>query len=180
MENNKISVKTDLSVIDYVAMVNAIVSEYFDEDGTYTPHIGRINAMRLFYNDCVVESKFDIEHNITKALEMEVLIEDDEFITAFNEALKGDGVSRLDFAGAYADAIDIVNTRKGSLGNVADILRNALIQIVDKISPVFSEDNFEKLSQMVNEISKGNFNSDKFVEAYIKSQRIKDISEKKV
>ena len=64
MKETKFSVKTELNVIDYVSMVNAIVSEYFDEDGTYTPHIGKMNAMRLFYNNCVTDSKYDIEHNV--------------------------------------------------------------------------------------------------------------------
>lgn len=178
MDNTNILVKSNFGVVDYVSIVNAIASEFFDEDGTYTPHIGRMNAMRVFYNKCVVESKFDIEHNIVDALEMEVLVEDAEFIAAFNEAIKGDGMVRLDFANAYADAMDIVNTKKNSFGNVVDILRSAIVGIADKINPIFSGDNFEKLTQMVDQISKGDFSAGAIAEAYGNSKRIKEISDK--
>ena len=45
-------IKKDFSVVDYVSLVNGIVGEFFDsETGDYQPHIGRLNVMRLFYNE---------------------------------------------------------------------------------------------------------------------------------
>lgn len=179
MENTNISVKSNLNIIEYITIVNAIVSEFFDEEGNYVPYMGKLNAMRLFYNNCVTESKFDIEHNITDALQMATLVEDEDFIIAYNNAIKKDGNECLNFANAYSDAMDIVNTRKGSFDNFIEKLQNALIKIVDKISPTFSEENLLKLSQIADEVSKGNFSADAIVEAYGKSQRIKEISAKK-
>lgn len=101
-------IKKDFSVVDYVSLVNGIVGEFFDsETGDYQPHIGRLNVMRLFYNECVVESKFDLPHDFEDALMMDVLVEDEEFINEFNTAIKGDGKMRLDFANAYAEAMEM-------------------------------------------------------------------------
>ena len=103
MEQNKnMVIDVKLSIVDFVSTVNDIVLEYFDADGAYTPHIGLLNAMRVFYNECVKESKFDgdIPHNVADALEMEAIVADEQFIQCFNEALKTDEYS-LTFATAY-------------------------------------------------------------------------------
>lgn len=82
------TVKTELGIIGYVSMVDEIVLEYFNADGEYQPHIGMLNAMRLFYNECVKESKFDeqLAHDNIDAMEMEALVADQEFIEAYNRA----------------------------------------------------------------------------------------------
>ncbi|MCD7891640.1 MAG: hypothetical protein LUG26_07845 [Ruminococcus sp.] len=87
------TVNTKLSLFDYLAMVENIASEFIDEkSGVYQPHIGQLNAMRLFYNFCVTESKFDdkYEHNIVDAEDMEEIVADEEFIEAFNNAIRPD------------------------------------------------------------------------------------------
>ena len=87
MRKQKIVVNTELSMIDYLVMVNDMVLEYFNEDGEYQPHIGMLNVMRLFYNHCVIESKFDTPHDIIDAMDMEIIVEDDDFLNAFNDAI---------------------------------------------------------------------------------------------
>ena len=59
-----IKVKENFEIVDFATMVDSIVAEYFDAEGNYTPHIGMLNAMRVFYNECVTESKFDIQQII--------------------------------------------------------------------------------------------------------------------
>lgn len=174
MENTMV-IKKDFSVVDYVSLVNAIVSEFFDADGEYVPHIGRMNAMRLFYNECVVESKFDLPHDFEDALMMDVLVEDEEFIRAFNEAVKGDGMIRLDFSNAYAEALEIVNAKKDSLTGV---LKDAINGFMQKMSPILSGDAIAKFTEIADNISKGNISAESFIDAYGKSQRIKDIASK--
>ena len=126
-------IRNNFEIVEYVEIVNAIVAEFFNDEGDYTPHIGKLNAMRVFYNDCVKESKFDLSHDISEALELTPLVEDDEFIQEYNKALKGDGTVRLDFANAYADAMQIVNTRKDSINGGVDRLKFALEEIINKI-----------------------------------------------
>lgn len=159
-------IKKDFSVIDYVSLVNGIADEFFDVNGEYQPHLGRLNVMRLFYNECVAESKFDLPHDFNDALMLEPLIQDEEFIAEFNKALKGDGSVRLDFANAYAEAMEIVNVRKGSFGNAVDVIKGAISNIVDMINPVLGTDNIEKFKQIADSFTSGNLSADAIVEAF--------------
>lgn len=160
-------IKSNLNVIDYVSLVNGIISEFFDsETGEYTPHIGRLNAMRLFYNDCVIESKFDLPHDFKDALKMDVLVEDEEFINEFNRAVKGDGTIRLDFANAYEDALEAVNAKKNSFGNAVNIIRKALEKVSESISSVVTDESLEKLTKISESVDLGNLSLDSFVKAY--------------
>ena len=172
-------IKKDFSVVDYVSLVNGIVGELFDsETGDYQPHIGRLNVMRLFYNECVVESKFDLPHDFEDALMMDVFVEDEEFINEFNTAIKGDGKMRLDFANAYAEAMEIVNTKKDSFNSMTNTLKTVINSVMEKMSPILSGDAIQKFTEIADNIAKGNIGADAFVEAYGKSQRIKDIASK--
>lgn len=160
-------IKKNLSVIDYVTLVNGIANDFFDsETGEYTPHIGRLNAMRLFYNECVTESKFDLPHDFEDALQMDVLVEDDEFIKEFNAAVVGDGVIRLDFANAYADAMEVVNAKKNSFGNAVTIIRKAIEKVSESISSVVTDESLEKLTKIADSVNTNNLSLDSFVKAY--------------
>lgn len=172
---NTMVIKNELNVVDYVSMVNGIVSEFFDDEGEYVPHIGRINAMRLFYNKCVLDSKFDLPHNFNDALQIDILVEDEEFIKAFNDAVKGDGMVRLDFANAYADAIEIVKTRKGTLGNAVNYIKKVLTNTISSITSELGEDGLEKLKELSDNFAGSNIDADAIVKAFGNSQRFKDI-----
>ena len=109
---------------------------------------------------------------------MDVLVEDEEFINQFNEAIKGDGKMRLDFANAYAEAMEIVNTKKDSFNSMANTLKTVINSVMEKMSPILSGDAIQKFTEIADNIAKGNIGADAFVEAYGKSQRIKDITSK--
>lgn len=166
MENTMV-IKKNLSVIDYVSLVNGIANDFFDaETGEYTPHIGRLNAMRLFYNECVTESKFDLPHDFEDALQMDILVEDDTFIKEFNTAVVGDGVIRLDFANAYADAMEAVNAKKNSFGNAVNIIRKTIERVSESISSVVTDESLEKLTKIADSVNTNNLSIDSFVKAY--------------
>ncbi|MCD7810268.1 MAG: hypothetical protein LUG91_00185 [Ruminococcus sp.] len=167
------TVNTKLSLFDYLAMVENIASEFIDEkSGVYQPHIGQLNAMRLFYNFCVTESKFDdkYEHNIIDAEDMEEIVADEEFIEAFNNAIRPDVYLDIcyDFACAYADAMEIVNVKKTSLGNVINAIGNMINSVFENISSVFTEDNIGTISQIAEDMSKGKVSAEAIVDAYAK------------
>lgn len=174
MENKDFVVKSNLGVVEYAMLVDNIASGFFDEEGTYTPHFGKINAMGVFYNSCVVDSKFNIEHNIVDALDMDVLVEDEEFITAFNNAVKGDGAIRLDFSNAYADAMKIVKTKKSSVGSLLGTVRNMLLELVETFKPELEKLDMDKLMKIADDLSNGAISADAIVEAYGNSKTLQD------
>ncbi len=151
-QDKKIVVDTNLSIVDFVSTVNDLVVEYFDEDGTYQPHIGMLNAMRIFYNKCVKESKFDIEHNIVDALELEPLVADDEFMRAFNDALCADDDYRLNFATAMGEAVAIVEHKRTSVNGLIDRIKMAVLNMADKMNGVLTKENIEKISEVAKEL----------------------------
>lgn len=163
---NTMVINNNFNVIDYVSLVNGIVSEFFDAEGEYSPHIGKLNAMRLFYNNCITESKFDLSHDFEDALLMDELVRDDEFIKAFNDAVAGDGTVCLNFSNAYSDAMDIVNSRKGTFGNAINIIKNAISNVVDMINPVLGTDNIEKFKKIADSFSSGNLSADAIINAF--------------
>ena len=174
--DNKVKVETKLGVVDFVTMVDAIVAEFFDDDGNYTPHIGRLNAMRLFYNECVLDDTFGLPHNITDALEMDALIKNEEFICLFTQALVTDNAFTFDFANAYDTAREIVDAKKDSVGRVVDAIKNLIGRFSDMLAPMFSEDNIKKLEQISKDISSGKLSDQSIVEAFGNSDLIDKIA----
>lgn len=150
---------TNLSIVEYVAMVEGIASAYFNQSGEYIPHIGRLNAMRLFYNNCVEDTIGNMPHNVIDALQMESIVHDGEFIKAYERALCKNGES-FDFSNAYHDAIEIVHTRKSSLGEAIVAMKNAAGEIMNSISLMFTEENLKRIENVANMIADGKISKD--------------------
>lgn len=167
MENKEMIINTKFGIVDYMVMVDEIASEFFDEDSTYQPHYGKLNAMRLFYNNCVIESKFDKSHNISDGLDMEEIISDEEFISEYNLALKGNGDICFDFSNAYNDAMKIVESKNTPFNRLITGIKN----LFDKISPALSEDGVEKILKISDEIKNGKATPEAIVDAYLKKTK---------
>lgn len=175
MENKKMIVDTNLGIVDFVQVVNDIALEYFNVDGVYQPHIGMLNAMRVFYNVCVKESQFDdeYEHDIFDALDMENIMKDKDFISEFNNAIVV-SCAKLDFANAYARALEIIEHKKKSFSTVVDTIRNLIFELMDYVDEIFKDENLDKIANIAEKISSGKINAETIVEAYTQSQKVKD------
>jgi len=169
-------VNTELNIIDYIVLVNEMVLEYFNDDGEYQPHIGMLNVMRLFYNNCVVESKFDNPHDIVDAMDMEIIVEDDDFLNTFNDALVGNipGV-RFDFANAYKDAMDIVENKKHSIERAVDSIKKLLSSIFDIVNPLLTDEHMDMVAEIAKNVGNGNISAEAIVDAYGKSKRFQQV-----
>lgn len=180
--NNNFEINTNLALFDYLAMVNEIALEFFDEDGVYQPHIGKINAMRLFYNNCVKNSPYDEKygHDIVDAMDMVDIVADKDFIYAYNEAITIGDYNKLDFGNAYKDAIRMVDVKKSSFGNVVEIIGSMINRIIGTISPVLTDENIKKVSQIAKEISSGNISANAIVNAYAEHMKKQEDLEHKV
>lgn len=167
-------VNTKLDLFDYVIMVEDIVEEFFDENNNYCPHIGELNAMRLFYNRCVAESNFDEKygHDVVDAKDMAEIVDDKEFIREFNLAIgigADYGTISCDFGSAYRNALDIVEKKTSSIGNATDTLSLILKKISDSISSAFNEDVTNTISQIGKDMLDGKVTADAIVDAYKKN-----------
>ena len=50
MNDKEIIVNYNVDIVAYSAAVQDIAKKFFDEDGNYTPHFGRANAVGVFFN----------------------------------------------------------------------------------------------------------------------------------
>lgn len=166
--NNIFNVNTKLALFDYLAMVREIAYGFISEDGTYQPQIGKLNAMRLFYNNCVVKSRFDEKygHDVIDADSMEEIVADELFIEAFNDAIKCNASIHYDFANAYRDALEIVNVKKTSFGNAVNIIGSMINKIFEGISPLLTKENISIVSQIAKDMSAGKVSAEAIVDAY--------------
>jgi len=171
-------INTKLSVVDYVSLVADIADGYFDLlSGDYQPHLGIANGMLIFYNQFYKDSK---EDEIVTVDLFEPVVKDDNFMEAFNEAMIPCESFAYDFAHAYIDALDIVETKKNSVERMINGLREGIMDILNTVTPVMDKDNVDKLLELSNRVARGEVTAQKILETYKDSDQYKEaISAKK-
>ena len=137
--NTELIIDTNFNTVDYGVIVEAIVDGYFDDIGEYSPYLGRINTIALFYNFCVKQSKFEEElgHNIKDLIHVNTLIADNEFMSKYDEVMhvaKND--FSLTFRGAYDDAIKIIEHRKGNIATVIKFISDLRLEGTKQIMSI--------------------------------------------
>lgn len=162
----KIIVLDNVDIITYSAAVAEIAEKFFDEDDNYTPQFGRANSVGVFFNRFVdiisLEAYFadyDGEVNV------DLFLADENCLKVYNKALKNDTDYRLNFANAYADAMDIVKTKNTTIGGAVELFKSAISKIADKINPIFTDDNIAKLEKISENVAKGDLSPDAVVKA---------------
>ena len=169
---------TYLSVIDYAMIVEELVNEFYNlETGAYQPQFGNLNAMRLFYNYFY---KTKDEEEIVDALDMDVIVSDDDFIDAFNDAITSYAGIQYDFANAYRDALDIVEEKKTSVGRVIDVLRAGLKTFFETSAPAMSEESIDKIYSLVQNIADGKIGVEEIMKTYGKKSNVPDLNVKPI
>lgn len=164
-------IKTKVSVVGYVELVNSIVDGYFDLlSGEYQPHLGIANCMQIFYNQFYKNKN---EEDIVTVDLFEPIVQTESFMTSFNEALIPTENFAYDFAHAYIDAMDIVDTKKDSVERMISGLRSGIMDILDTITPVMSQDNVDKLLELSNRVSRGEVTAEKILDTYKNSEYYK-------
>lgn len=174
--NTSFKVNTAFSALDYVVMVEQIAAQHFN-NGEYAPHLGLLNTMKLFYDNCVTESFLDeiirnAEDKPDDLAAVTMLAANDDFIRVFNNALCTD-CKRLDFANAYADAMKIVDNQKSSMWTLLNIAQNAMNGLVAKIAPALTPENLAAMQKIAKGITENTPTAEAVVNAYANSELLK-------
>ena len=165
-------IKTTVSIVDYVELVNEIVDGYFDLlSGEYQPHLGIANCMQIFYNQFYKNK--DEEDIVTVDL-FEPVVQTESFMKSFNDALIPTESFAYDFAHAYIDAMDIVDTKKNSIERMISGLRSGIMDILNTITPILSQDNIDKLLELSSKVSSGEVTAEKILDTYKDSKYYKE------
>lgn len=162
----KIIVLDNVDIVTYSAAVAEIAEKFFDEDDNYTPQFGRANSVGVFFNRFVdiisLEAYFaDYDGEIN----VDLFLADENCLKVYNKALKNDTDYRLNFANAYADAMDIVKTKNTTIGGAVELFKSAISKIVDKINSILTDNNIAKLEKISENVAKGDFSPDAVVKA---------------
>lgn len=146
-------VNNNLDMVKFLGVVESIAREYFNERGEYTPHVGLLNAMCVYYNECVLESKYDdiLVRPVTEGIELRDVVSDKEFIRNFNDALN-EYEYEMNFGTAYHYAMNIVKHRESSLQSIVDVIKNALLDLMNNVNDSIGKENVDKLYEMFENI----------------------------
>lgn len=139
-------IDTNLNIEKYIEVVQQIADGFFAEDGSYAPHLGRINAMGTFMDYCVKESKWD---GIDNPDANEALL-DSEVIDAYTDALLNDNPVAMNFGNAYKDALAIVENRNGSIVQLATLVNGFVEKYLtpDNIAKLFGDsERFKEIAE---------------------------------
>lgn len=176
----KFTINNNLKLGDYIYLVNEIADGFFDYQGSYQPHLGMLNAMRIYYIACVTKSIYDekVPHDVIDIADMQIVIEDEDFQACFNEAIMPSDTYSITFGTAFRMAKEIVEQKTYSISEGVNIIKKTILEIADKISPVFNDDTLNQLSTIAKEIDKGNLTPNAMWEAYSKSEAFKQVLER--
>lgn len=166
-------VNSNLDIVTFSAVANQITDGYFDNEGIYSPAIGKLMAMCVFFNVCVDKSDYSekFANGVTDIEDLDEVITKD-FITAYNDAIARDGEA-IDFANAYSAAMDAVETKKSSFGYLVDVAVTAIDKIASDLNETLSDEKIEILKK----ISDGLVNGENLAAAIV-SEYSKKLSEK--
>lgn len=162
----KINVKDYVDVVDYVSAVNRMADAYFDDFNEYIPHFGRMEAVFTFFSIFIDEESL-LSHFEGQEIDEEFLLTNEECLEIFNHALSSNFGYKLDFANAYMDAMEIVNTRKNSFNNAVEVVKKLLARVLDTVNPMLTNENIEAISKIAQEFSNGNVNADSIIESFM-------------
>lgn len=178
MGNYKIEYKDYFSVTEYYTLVNDLVEGFFGEDGSYTPHIGDMNSMLIFFNQCIQNKDILTDKEfIDDVMDAEVIFANTDFIAAFNEAIFYDGDIKYDFANAFKNAMEIVQYRISSMQFAMSQVMNGFNALVGSINSVMNEDTIDKLTEFAQNVSDGKYDAKAVSDAFAESEAFKKIAE---
>ncbi|MBQ2396113.1 MAG: hypothetical protein II304_03595 [Bacteroidales bacterium] len=169
MDNKKIVYNDTFDIANYLGTVKTIVDGFFS-GGEYNPAYGKINTMRLFHNFCITDSPFDVPDEIVTDMDMNVLLESNEFLQTFEDMLNTQSPFTLTFGNAYREALDIVETRKSGLGQVTETIKSFVMDFIDGLNNSLSADNIARLEKIAENVQNGDLSADSIVAAFGKAQ----------
>ena len=162
MENyNRID--TSMTAVKYMEIVDNIVEKFFDENGNYQPHWGRLGTLAIFYSlFCKKEDESEMD-----TAQLNELLNDGVFMQRYDACINGNDRSGLfDFYDAYQDAMKIVDDRRSFAGTVRNVTKLVLDKIDNLFNNVLSEDKISELGKLAGLVNDGQLTPEAIVDAF--------------
>lgn len=173
---NYFEVNTKMDFLTYVQMVEDIVSEYFDADGIFSPHIGRAYVMKAFYDQCVKSSELEVMiGDAANTIDVvNILASHSTFMREFAQIMSTNEFA-FDFANAYKDAMAVIEDKKSSVSRLVNVCEKAIEELMEKVMPALTNENLAAVRAITENMTGGKTTAEAIVDEYIKSERLKTI-----
>ncbi len=134
---------TNFDMETYIEVVERLAAGYYDDEGEYQPHVGRINQLAVFADYCVKDDLTTENEDV----DVNALFRNNAFMDAYSSAVD-DYAFGLTFANAVVDAKEIVRCRNSSLIQMANLVKEFVQKYMapDNIAKLFGDsDRFQEI-----------------------------------
>ncbi len=168
-----------LNLPEYIKLTDEIADGYFNQEtGEYVPHIGEIHTAYLYFKKCAVvedgdevtPENIDVDGDVDFE-KFAVILNDKEFIDAFENDVLCGAEGFLDFGNAYRNAMMIVKSKVENGGLMVQRIINGLQTIAETFSSTLSDENVGIFAQAVEDIKNGKLSAQSIADAYANSDR---------
>lgn len=150
--------------LTYLQLVETLVSDYFNDEGEYVPHLGRISSMLTFGAEFGYLT--DENASLNEAADF---ISNDQFISEYEDALLDKG--GLTFGSAMVDALEIVEERKSGTNRLLTLLTKFMEEATEKLAEFVNYGNIETISKIASAMG----NTDDWAGALISAYKNGDL-----
>lgn len=166
----KFEVDVFVKAEEYTWLARDIAANYFNGAGEYSPEIGFLHELLVFYTMCVTNKPFgEIDENTDALAFANKLASDEEYMAKFVLHTEGkiDGYS-LQYSDARDAAYEIIEQRNR---------QNAygISSLIAKVTEFLSSENVAKIAEIADALKSGELDGDKIVEKYGNSERAQRI-----
>ena len=162
------NINTKLDAYEFIAVTDQIAEGYFDDDGKYQPHVGMLNAMRIFSNMCIKNDDGSVRNAQTIG-EVNEMVSDSEFCSKFFESIECSGHECLSFAHAYTAAMQIVKDRQSSFARIAKTIQDVVQLVTSSLKP----DEINEVIDLSKKLAGDGNYVDNILNAYMESDAYK-------
>ena len=163
-------INTALTMSQFMKITQEIFEGYFDLDGNYSPAMGDLLTLNIFYDTCISEYELQADPNDLES-KLNELISSEEIMQAYKEALFGN--FQFDFDHAHTNALDMVEEKLNHPTSKIDEFIDKLIDIAGTFETKFSGIDATKITDALKSLNLNNLNAQAIVDAYSETERFK-------
>lgn len=162
-------INTALTMSQFMKITQEIFEGYFDLDGNYSPAMGDLLTLNIFYDTCISEYELQADPNDLEA-KLNELISNEEIMLGYQHAMYSDS---FDFGHARLNASGMVENKLNHPTSKIDEFIDKLIDIAGTFESKFSGIDATKITDALKSLDLNNLNAQAIVDAYSETERFK-------
>lgn len=167
---NIMKINTRLTMSQFMKITQEIFEGYFDLDGNYSPAMGDLLSLNIFYDTCISEYELHADNNDLEA-KLNELISNNEIMTEYEKAYYKNIM--FDFGHALSNALDMVEKKLNHPTSKIDEFLDKLIGIAGVLETKFNGIDVNKITDALKSLDLKNLDANAIVDAYSQTERFK-------